>query len=469
MSYIRRLFSAHIEAALPSGITSSVDAHRRFLTALTPAQRSRIARHWGLADAAEVDAIGVAAGLAPPGAPDAAATAALRRLAVVWRTLDRREAAGIARHLDGWGVVCVGAEAVDVNLPVLERLLVAAQLIDEPGGPAGARTAVAAEAADAVAAGCAPSDALAALSTAGAETLHPALVRSLAVRAAESLRADAADVEEAGARLRAVWLDALDGRRAPELAPTWLRDPPEAAPSITAARPLLLCEEAVALVVRAAGALDSGDDERVVALVCAAARDPAALPAAALVVAALGASPEWDAIRAASEAAPIGCGAVVARLAALAAARGSLPGPRAVLVDGPAAQAPSWLDVVRAARVPALADEIGSLCAEPVAWDEFDAPGEGALPQLWADALALAGTGSPRVESALAALGARDGEPAWQIAARWASPVAVAGGRGLVGDGERGAAAHGLHEGVGEAFGDVWSPHDPFSLRGSKP
>lgn len=105
------------------------------------------------------------------------------------------------------------------------------------------------------------------------------------------------------------------------------------------------------------------------------------------------------------------------------------------------------------ARLTALLDERD--------WDSFDAPGEGDLPSLWRDALIVAGKWSPTWQTIWSERFDED-EGA-------ESPTAILRGYSEPSTSPPLSAhssySHGLHDSTSEAYGDVYSPHDPFSER----
>jgi hypothetical protein len=139
-----------------------------------------------------------------------------------------------------------------------------------------------------------------------------------------------------------------------------------------------------------------------------------------------------------------------------------------------------WTLGVRLALDPGVAAEVDDLLSLDTDWSDFDAPGEGTLPLFWASVLAVGGQLDEARADRLAALdpaiearreaaaAAPDDLSVW--VQDWVSPRAcarAAGATGLMDGPSTGAAGfeHGLRDGIAEAFGDVWSPRDPFSQR----
>lgn len=136
-----------------------------------------------------------------------------------------------------------------------------------------------------------------------------------------------------------------------------------------------------------------------------------------------------------------------------------------------------WTWLVALSLRPNLAEEVQRLLDEDVDWFDFDAPGEGELPATWAAALGLSEALTDELADALdvdpveepAADSATNDGTAHTDAARWlASTTSPATARGARLDGlgsPMSSYAHGLNEAVAEAYGDVYSPADPFSTR----
>lgn len=133
----------------------------------------------------------------------------------------------------------------------------------------------------------------------------------------------------------------------------------------------------------------------------------------------------------------------------------------------------SWLDVMAAAAFPALDPRIAELLNdEDEDWLGFDAPGEGTWPLHLYRALRLAGRSHAAAASVLSPLLAGSEEcDAWleeqdqpldTWLAAYPEPLMTIGDEDRAKPEERGL----MHEGIDEAFGDVFSPHDPFSVRG---
>lgn len=128
----------------------------------------------------------------------------------------------------------------------------------------------------------------------------------------------------------------------------------------------------------------------------------------------------------------------------------------------------AWTEVVRLANRPDLARDVEDLLPQQPDWGDFDAPGEGALPRLWAAAMCLAAPQDARWRHWFAtfeegrALAAEDAEALWS---GWPSPRASEEQRAGLAGSPMSSYVHGLHDGVAEAYGDVYSQADPFSAR----
>ncbi len=160
---------------------------------------------------------------------------------------------------------------------------------------------------------------------------------------------------------------------------------------------------------------------------------------------------------------PMTCDDAVSHLVAAALNEWGVDDP---LVDGVLDELHdmSWICVARIAGMPALEARLGELLKR-CDWSSFDAPGEGDLPDLWRDGLIVAGLWSPHWQRVWAESFEADDE---------ACGSAVDVLRGYSDPGQVRAASahssysHGLHDGTAEAYGDVYSPNDPFSERKHK-
>jgi hypothetical protein len=131
---------------------------------------------------------------------------------------------------------------------------------------------------------------------------------------------------------------------------------------------------------------------------------------------------------------------------------------------GDSGDPPPWTAMGSVAKHPELVATIAALCATDVDWLDFDAPGEGRLPDLWLASIVLAG--DEAVAAARAALGGRlpddvlgrlDQSP-WAVLSLFGPASAAMGGGSHV-------QVHGLNDSIAEAYGDVFAPSDPFSVR----
>lgn len=132
----------------------------------------------------------------------------------------------------------------------------------------------------------------------------------------------------------------------------------------------------------------------------------------------------------------------------------------------------SWLDLMAAAAMPDLVARIVALLDDgDDDWLDFDAPGEGTWPLHLYRALRLAGHDHPSACAILGPLLANSPErddwleeqdhPLDTWLAAYPEPLMTIGDEDRAKPEERGL----MHEGIDEAFGDVFSPHDPFSVR----
>lgn len=130
----------------------------------------------------------------------------------------------------------------------------------------------------------------------------------------------------------------------------------------------------------------------------------------------------------------------------------------------------SWLDILALAATTNLREAVQELLVQDQNWLEFEAIGEGELPLHLYRAARVHGL-SPSACRELFAPHLGDAEDWFQEneAEDWswisAYPYPLDLWEEAAGRTERGL----LHEGIDEAFGDVFSPHDPFSVRKREP
>ena len=165
-------------------------------------------------------------------------------------------------------------------------------------------------------------------------------------------------------------------------------------------------------------------------------------------------------------------------LSAARAALVALAGPRAestreLLVDVPAAALGGlgWALILQIAAREDLHSALQSVILhEETDWADFDAPGEGSLPSLWMSALFVAGALDTAWITLLSDMDdeldvPNEADDIADILAGFASPALSTESRLGLDESPMSSYAHGLHDAVGEAYGDVWSAADPFSVR----
>ena len=126
----------------------------------------------------------------------------------------------------------------------------------------------------------------------------------------------------------------------------------------------------------------------------------------------------------------------------------------------------SWLDVLALAALDDAEERVEALLSGGEDWLDFDALGEGELPLPLYRALRLRGVPHASLVETLGGHLGEEGddwleeraEEGWRWLAAYPEPLDLAMTRPTT---ERGL----LHEGIDEAFGDVFSPRDPFSVR----
>jgi hypothetical protein len=162
-----------------------------------------------------------------------------------------------------------------------------------------------------------------------------------------------------------------------------------------------------------------------------------------------------------------------ARAALLALAGGRPESTRHLLVDVPAGALGGlgWALVLQVAAREDLQSTIQELIDDgETDWSDFDAPGEGSLPSLWMRALFTAGYRDSRWMNVLTSVDNELQIPDHKaeiadVLAEYASPALATESRLGLHESPMSSYAHGLHDAVGEAYGDVWSAADPFSVR----
>jgi hypothetical protein len=145
---------------------------------------------------------------------------------------------------------------------------------------------------------------------------------------------------------------------------------------------------------------------------------------------------------------------------------------RALLVDRPAEALGNlgWMALMQAAGRDDVEATLDALLAEDVDWADFDAPGEGSLPGFWMRVLHVRGELSEVWRERLLALDSSLEMPSADasvadVTAEFVSPAVAGESRHDLSESPMSSYAHGLHDSVAEAYGDVWSAADPFSLR----
>ncbi len=128
-----------------------------------------------------------------------------------------------------------------------------------------------------------------------------------------------------------------------------------------------------------------------------------------------------------------------------------------------------WTWVIDAAVRPDTPAVIDRLLDTDVDWTDFDSPGEGSLPLWWWRALMLSGERGVqtrlRLESVDSALVGHSRQPADAWFASFVSLRASGEWVRQTSQNPLSSYTHGLQDAVAEAYGDVWSRADPFSIR----
>ncbi len=144
---------------------------------------------------------------------------------------------------------------------------------------------------------------------------------------------------------------------------------------------------------------------------------------------------------------------------------------RELLVDGllPCLEAVPWTRALQLTNRPDLTNALRGLLDEDEDWGDFDAAGDGCLPGIWARVARLVG---PLDAELMDALQHADDELAdllsemSSVDGGWfASPMRSGEHLAQSDRNPMSSYAHGLHDAVGEAYGDVYSRADPFSVR----
>jgi hypothetical protein len=128
-----------------------------------------------------------------------------------------------------------------------------------------------------------------------------------------------------------------------------------------------------------------------------------------------------------------------------------------------------WTRALQLASHPELTNALLALLSSDEDWGDFDAVGEGYLPGIWARIALLADALTPELREQFLVADPELGE--------WLTESAVVDGGWFASPRRAGehlsqndqnpmsSYAHGLHDAVGEAYGDVYSRADPFSVR----
>lgn len=295
------------------------------------------------------------------------------------------------------------------------------------------------------------------------DSVAAALLREHANRCTE------AALERAADHARGALADALE-RDAADVIPDALLDPGEEPAWARLVPALPVADDRAFLTALAHTATRFGDVQ------------PATLAAA------LAASPEQRSLRAASlgvalladGAPPLRPSGWVHRLAARPEAAPPERPSRGTWIHSLAlvAGACSWATLVALAQRVEGPSTVAALLEERDDWDDFDAPGEGELPTLWWRVMvlaeALSGTSTAAIREALIDAGADGGDDDTDASVDTllrrvfddaVSVVEATATRRSVEGSPMSGYAHGLNDGVGEAYGDVYSPADPFSGR----
>lgn len=135
---------------------------------------------------------------------------------------------------------------------------------------------------------------------------------------------------------------------------------------------------------------------------------------------------------------------------------------------------PPWTEVLRLAGRPGLLAEVTSCLARPDVHG-FDGAGEGRLPALWARALRVHRAQPPDWQALADVVEAAGGDreeweelgelPMAELLDPLASPRTASELRRQADLSPMSSYAHGLNDGIAEAYGDTWAPADPFSTR----
>lgn len=131
----------------------------------------------------------------------------------------------------------------------------------------------------------------------------------------------------------------------------------------------------------------------------------------------------------------------------------------------------SWWDLLAARCTADFVERLSALLHMDLDWFDFDAPGEGDLPTHWFRVLELYGWSLEEIRQFfdVAMEGREDAEDWWEERVQeygtWLASYPPPSDFDFDSEGDRSQLRGALHEGIDEAFGDVFSPHDPFSVR----
>ncbi|MFT4703538.1 MAG: hypothetical protein ACI81R_001230 [Bradymonadia bacterium] len=133
--------------------------------------------------------------------------------------------------------------------------------------------------------------------------------------------------------------------------------------------------------------------------------------------------------------------------------------------EGATDGAASWRDIIALSAATTLPAEVDRALSEETDWLSFEAPGEGVLPVIWRDAMRLHPAWDCEWATRFERLLDEATPSVDETLDAYPSPYAASATRLNTDQSPLSSYTHGLNDAIEEAYGDVFSPADPFSQR----